>query len=300
MTAVMRDAAALLEPIRQELAALGQPAANLRPFAAGLEFAAFAADLDGRPVVVKTPWTRYIANDNDPDQDARDLLRQEAALLRFARSAGVPAPEVALLHVGGAIDLLATDLLPSDWSQPSAEELAAILVRLHSAPPPADPLVAQPGALASVVAERVARRARVVEQISGVRLGLPPEPELEATIGAAEEPPSLLHLDLRKANLLTSAGRIIGLIDWTNALVGEPALELARIAEYGSAPPGFFEAYARRRPSPVAGVRELVYRLDTAVMLAVVFLSEAPDPATAVPQVARTRELAEALRLALG
>ena len=91
----------------------------------------------------------------------------------------------------------------------------------------------------------------------------------------------------------------MGLIDWTNAVIGEPALELARIAEYGSAPPGFFEAYQARRPMRASGARELLYRLDAAVMLAVVFLSEAPDPEQAAPRVSRVSQLAEGLRCAL-
>ena len=40
---------------------------------------------------------------------------------------------------------------------------------------------------------------------------------------------------------------------------------------------------------------ELLYRLDTAIMLAVVFLSEAPDPVAAARQVARVSELCAAL-----
>jgi hypothetical protein len=40
---------------------------------------------------------------------------------------------------------------------------------------------------------------------------------------------------------------------------------------------------------------ETLYRLDTAVMLANVFLGEAPDPAAARVMVARSRELAARL-----
>jgi aminoglycoside phosphotransferase (APT) family kinase protein len=299
MTPPVRDISTKLEPVRRELDALGHPVADLRPLAAGLEFAVFRAVRDGRAVVVKTPWTRHIANDNDADQDARDLLRQESALLRFARSVGVPAPEVALLHVAGKVDLLVTVFVPNDGSPPDGHELAAILATLHTAPPPALPLVAQPGPFAVVVAERVTRRARVVEQLAGVRLALPPRSTLEATIRSANSPRSLLHLDVRSANLLIVGRRIAGLIDWTNALVGDPALELARIAEYGSAPAGFFEAYERRHPVHASSALELLYRLDAAVMLAVVFLSEAPDPEQVAPRVARARELTEDLRRAL-
>jgi aminoglycoside phosphotransferase (APT) family kinase protein len=296
MTGMVRDQTALLRLVEDELASLGGDVSDVHPFAAGLEFAVFAGSSRTRRVVVKAPWTRQIANANDPDQDARDLIRQEAELLAFARSAGVPAPEVVLLHVDGAVDLLVTELVPDDGSQPSGEQLAAALARLHEAPAPALRLVAQQGAFHETIAERTGRRAGVVERLAGVRLGLPPVAELMALIGPGEGAPSLLHLDVREANVLTERGRITGLIDWTNALLGDPALELARIAEYGSAPPGFLDAYAKHRPVVPGGARELIYRLDAAVMLAVVFLSEAPDEARARPQVARACELADALR----
>jgi aminoglycoside phosphotransferase (APT) family kinase protein len=96
---------------------------------------------------------------------------------------------------------------------------------------------------------------------------------------------SLLHLDLRAANLLVRRGGIRAVIDWSNSMVGDPALELARTAEYarlaenGLDYADFVRGYTTVRPHPVrsAACWEL-YRLDAAAMLAVVFNSEAPDP----------------------
>jgi aminoglycoside phosphotransferase (APT) family kinase protein len=300
MTAVLRDAATLLEPVRRELVAIAQPVTDLRVLASGLEFAVFSARWQGLPVVVKAPWVRQIANDNDPAQDARDLMRQEAGLLRFARAHGVPAPEVAFLHVDGDVDVLATAFVPSDGSPARADDLAGALASLHAATPPAIPLVAQPGEFATVLAERVSRRAGVVERLAGVRLGLPGAGELAGVLPAPGSPAALLHLDLRAANVLTVEGRIVGLVDWTNALVGDPVLELARLDEYGSAPPGFVASYRDVHPHEAPAARELLYRLDAAVMLAVVFLSEAPDPREAPARVARAVELAAALGRAMG
>jgi hypothetical protein len=68
--------------------------------------------------------------------------------------------------------------------------------------------------------------------------------------------------------------------------VGDPALELARIAEYARLPENaidldeFRHGYASVRPVPDR--REecwSVYHLDTAIMLAVVFTREAPQRA---------------------
>ena len=90
----------------------------------------------------------------------------------------------------------------------------------------------------------------------------------------------LLHMDLRPANVLVQCGRPVAILDWSNALVGDPALDLARAAEYGVLTPAALAAYGD--PGGFALVpstpRQVIYRLDTAVMLSHVFLDGAPDP----------------------
>lgn len=96
----------------------------------------------------------------------------------------------------------------------------------------------------------------------------------------------------RPANLLSYQGELKAVVDWTNLLIGDPSLELARIAEYGLLDEGFLSGYGA--PNPFGhlppGV-ETLYRLDTAVMLAVVFLSEAPDAELAKRQIERVQAL---------
>jgi aminoglycoside phosphotransferase (APT) family kinase protein len=96
-------------------------------------------------------------------------------------------------------------------------------------------------------------------------------------------------MDMRPANLLTWRSEIKVVVDWTNALTGDPALELARIAEYGHLTDEFRAGYGPVTNTPRD--LELLYRLDTAVMLAVVFLSEAPNAELGARQVARTVQL---------
>jgi aminoglycoside phosphotransferase (APT) family kinase protein len=90
---------------------------------------------------------------------------------------------------------------------------------------------------------------------------------------------------------LTRAGRIVALIDWSNAVVGPRALEFARVAEYGEELLGPDEVAALE----AGGSWATALRLDTAVMLAVVFLSEAPDPERAAPAIERVRSLTRQL-----
>ena len=103
-------------------------------------------------------------------------------------------------------------------------------------------------------------------------------------------------MDLRPENILTRDGKIVGVVDWENALFGDPALELARMAEYGVLSRDFLDGYGGldwETQLPMSLNRLL--RLDAAAMLAVVFLSEVPDPRRARFAVEREACLCRAL-----
>jgi aminoglycoside phosphotransferase (APT) family kinase protein len=260
---------------------------------AGIEFLVFDARVVGvGRVAVRVPFEGWIANENDEGIDAFHLLRQEAAMLRRAKAGGVPAPAVVSLHRGRRCHFLATELVETDGTTATKFDLGKVASMIHRLEPPESGVVADPfDSVGETLAERLERRARAVSRHSGQRLALPTEP-LRAALDWSQAQRRLLHMDLRLANVLVREGRIVGVIDWSNALIGDPALELARIAEYGLLDDAFKSGYGHS--DPLAGVPELTvlaYRLDTAVMLAVVFLSEAPDPRLAVAQLRRIDEL---------
>jgi len=85
---------------------------------------------------------------------------------------------------------------------------------------------------------------------------------------------------------------VVAIIDWGNALLFEPALEFARTEQAGFLSDDFVAGYRELMPPPVAEpLRYLGFRLDTALMLALVFLIEAPDQDAARAEVDRVREL---------
>jgi hypothetical protein len=105
-------------------------------------------------------------------------------------------------------------------------------------------------------------------------------------------------MDARAANLFTRRGAIVAIVDWGNALVGDPALELARIAESDLLDADFLAGYGSDPLGALPPAIGCLYRLDTVVMLALVFLTEAPDPAAAQAMLARVRTLLAALHAA--
>jgi fructosamine-3-kinase len=274
--------------------------ADLHPAGEGLEFAVYRAIHPHWGVVaVKVPKARIISNANDERIDARNVLRQEGELGELMRAAGLAAPKLFELCLDGrTTDYLIAAYVHHDGSGASARAMGALLAQIHAARPPPDlRCVAQiRPSLPETLATLIARRAHGVERLAGIELDLPPTERMMQMLQAERGPVALLHMDFRPANVLADRGRIVSVVDWANALVGDPALEIARAAEYGAWEPDFAAGYGSdplaARPEPVA----LLYRLYTATMLALVFLSEAPDPARARAAIHRLQDLAARLR----
>ncbi|MFE0774891.1 phosphotransferase family protein [Streptomyces sp. NPDC058861] len=137
--------------------------------------------------------------------------------------------------------------------------------------------------------------------------GLPPLPDrIEDALEAARAPHRLLHLDVRGQNLLGRRGRLEAVVDWSNALIGPPLMELARVAEYALLPDNGIDATAvlagyaeSSTPPDPDSAAALPYRLDTAIMLALVFHSVAPDAERAQVLTARAEHLLTRLRAAV-
>lgn len=267
---------------------------------AGLQFLVFRAESKAfGPIAVRTPMKRWITDNNDPCMNSRDLLRQEASLASHMRTFGVPVPEVhALVIKDDRLDFLVSEYVAHDGTAYDSGQLGELVRLIHDCPlPDIHPVAQTDASTEETIALRLDRRMRVVESASGRKFSLPSLDELRTTLGDLGDRRSLLHMDLRAENILTRDGKIVGLVDWDNALFGDPALELARIAEYGVLSVDFLDGYGGldwETQLPMS--LNLLLRLDTAVMLAIVFLSEAPDSQRARSAVERVAFLCRALK----
>lgn len=273
---------------------------DLRLLGGGLEFLAYrAAAPDGARVVLRTPaGGRFRSNANDPRVDTRSLLRWEYAVSRHVADFGIPVatPRELLL---GEPDVLVSDYVPDDGRDVDQRALGRLLRRLHAIPPPrATPTAAEGLPAARLLPRRIRRRWR---ELAAIVPDLPEEPDparVAATI-AGRPGGCLVHLDVRAANLRGSDGEVTGLLDWSNALLADPALELGRLAEYARLPDNGLDldavlaGYGETGPIDVDAA--WVYRLDAALMLAVVFVAEAPDGTRGAAAVDRLREVRERL-----
>ncbi len=260
----------------------------------GLEFFILRGELTGNPIAIKVPRDRVFSNVNDAHIESRTLLDQEFALMRHLEDKGIfqiPTP-ISDLDAAG-FGALVMSYVPSDDSKPDEYKLGQLLARIHSIDPPVLALSAQEGEeIPELIPHRLERRWKELKTFVSDLPELPAFETLQAALENVRKRKQLLHMDFREANLRTEQGNILAVVDWSNALVGHPALELARAAETGETGTKFLEGYASVKELPaVDGTTETIFRLDTATMLALVFLSEAPDPERAPILVARVKEL---------
>ena len=267
----------------------------------GIEFQVYCArDADGQGIVFKYPSERWAYNDNDWGIDRFQLLRQERDLLRFAGAHGIPVPEViAYFDPPDGPVVLVLELINVDGTLPSDTEIGETVRRLHGLSPPALYTVAQGSQVpSSRIAELTVRRLNVIERLTERLCWKPTVEELDRLLAPINMDARLLHMDLRPANYLCRCNRLMGLIDWSTALIAAPLLELARIAEYGGLSPAFVTGYRLTSDMTAALDREtgIACRLYTVVMLCVLFLSQRRLPDQAERQISRLNELLGRLR----
>ena len=285
--------------IRQQL---GFRVQSITPFREGAEFTVFRAVIGaGVKAVLKTAPREDLGNANDPSCSARALLCQEEELGRYLHSQGLPVPISLGLMTEGPYPCLIQEFVEHDEScEVSDDELAHLLSRIHACTAPRT-LVAHEGLpFASCIARRITRRAHDLGKATGVSLAVPDTDRIESVLKLRGYRPSLLHMDFRPPNILAAAGSVQAIIDWSNALMGDPALEFARIAEWWRPCTRLRVAYESIcGPLRTPRIVDLFYRLDAALVLGLLHSTDRPDPDAESAAVCRATELAAAVRSAL-
>jgi len=278
---------------------------RLRPAGGGVEFQVFEATApDGSKVVLRTPvGERFQSNPNDRHVDTRSLLRWEYVVTLHLDRLGFPVATPREMVLGEP-DVLVSDFVMDDGLGADQVALGALLRRLHhSSPPPTPPVAAYGLPPARLLPRRIADR---FAELAAFVAGLPAAPAAGRLMAVLAPCPAgrLLHLDVRASNLRCTGGAVRALLDWSNALTGDPAMELGRLAEYALLPENGLDYEAilagYREPVPVDSAAFWVYRLDAAVMLALLFNSEAPHAGLGPRSVDRLREVHLRLSRELG
>ncbi|WP_432935455.1 phosphotransferase family protein [Kribbella sp. CA-253562] len=167
-------------------------------------------------------------------------LGAEARACSLAAEAGVPAPEIVAVGTNGAVEYLIQRAVAGGEVGPGdtavLTSVGVELVKLHRIagdgfgllsgalrPTWAELLMDQVGSLDGLVDAGLLpadQRGRLVEVVAD----LTPEPDR----------PVLLHGDLHPRHIYAAGGVLTGIIDWGDALYGDPLFDLARFSIAGA------------------------------------------------------------------
>ena len=269
--------------------------------ASGLESEIYAMVVNGEKHVVKLPIVTVASNANDAHLDYREIYRQEWEILQVLSQSvsSVPCPRPVYLGSGGQFPFLVMAFLDNDDGPVAEDDALSVLHRLHTIRYPADTTLAHASHhwVGDCLASRIVSRLTRLHAWAEVGYTWATEDLLREWMHEDRNGHALLHMDFRRANILTRQRRIVGLIDWSNALIGSPLIELARIAVYGEFSEDFVARYLAVTPAVRYYRRPYqIYRLDSIVMLCLVFCSEAPNETMAQRMLGTLRALERELR----
>ena len=226
----------LMETLHQEYGELG--ITNLRYIGEGMDAKVYRANSpELGPVAIKMPHDRWVSSGNEPRLDTRVILRKELQLSRHLQAHGLRTPEVFFMHTDDTgVDFIVSQFVESDSSELLDSEFGLLIRAIHDLPTPSIEIGAsEPSADADeILTERIERRLKTLGSVVSLSIPVPDIGLALAAWRADDVPGRLLHMDLRPENILVRSGHPVAILDWSNALVGEAALDLSRAAEYGS------------------------------------------------------------------
>ncbi|KUL83755.1 hypothetical protein ZTR_08651 [Talaromyces verruculosus] len=274
------------------------------PIGQGLEFVVIKAKSDKHGhVALRVPKHKVFRNVNDPNTNAKQLIYQELKIYELLHGGPVPVPQPFCLLEIRDYPAMLSEYVHDDGSELHPAELGRLAALIHSTQLPLNwdvELAAMEGTdVLTALVQRVLRRfGELAREDPRVYNWALTKNDLQPITARLRHLPScLLHMDLRDANLRICKGKPVAVIDWTNALIGPAAVDFFRIVELSQPGDAFINGYSSiKSPPEVTLVEEAFLRLDAALMIALVFVSEAPDEKRKGRSIRRVEELAHILQ----
>lgn len=237
--------------------------------------------------VLLSPRVEQLDTSYEGVVDFGQVIHRQVRAYEAARAERIPVPATHLAlfrdDTKCGRSLLLLDRLGDDssWGPASEHALGEYVLALHGLPghvldPDQASVPWEP-----YVVDRIGQRLAAAAQ----HLGLEYRPDVAEIVrqqlnGAERPVDRLLHLDIRRSNLCVVAGEVQGLIDFANAICGDPWFELARIRFNGLLTDAFLVGYGIEEPTSWRADHATIlaaYELDVAAMLVTVAAEEADD-----------------------
>lgn len=256
----------------------------VRHWREGADYAAYTVDTPDGRLVLRVPHREIADTSYDGRVDFADLVRTEATVQRLLNDAGVPCPrliDVATRNNGQTWSWTLSEHIahePVDELDPRLETRLGHIARAIHAIVPSSSELPRRESWEEFIADRTARRVDAL----GQRAALPPVSDVASLIrdavrGRARNADRLLHMDLRADNLCIRDAEIVAVLDYSNAVRGDPWLELGRLHAYGTLTDAFIDGYGPAAREALNTPALAAYALDTYAMLALLAVDELDD-----------------------
>lgn len=249
-------------------------------------------------LAVRTPW-RSEENMMDKQSSGIISLKKEAAISEHCHKFHIPVPKVHKLYLSDDINFLVSEFVRGDDQGISSFVIGILAAQIHKVPLDGLTIIDQnERALTSIIAHRMTNRAQTLSQLINSNIVIPESEEMESILNASQNKSCLLHLDVRPPNLIGKNGRIQAILDWDNAFIGDPIMELMRISESKELKEeeflkGYNNADILENTDEII---QLLYRLDTVLMLSILFISFIHDSAKKEYYLKRVHSLIQAIK----
>ncbi|AJQ62418.1 aminoglycoside phosphotransferase (plasmid) [Bacillus thuringiensis serovar morrisoni str. 4AA1] len=233
---------------------------ELKVIGNGVQNIVFRGNSEKGPLAFRVPWEREVKNINEGLFNSRISLQKEAELSKFCNSKDIPVPKVHGLHLSTELDFLISDYLATDHIPISAYKIGEVVNKIHNMP--IEDLNYQHRTRkpsSKYIAERLVKRVEGFNKITHCDIEFPDISIIEEILKQADHIKKLLHMDIRPANL-----------------IGHPLLELMRITETNEIDWYEFKDGYKNKDifESIPRIVSLFYQLDTAVMLANLFIAQ--------------------------
>ncbi|WP_313799232.1 aminoglycoside phosphotransferase family protein [Cytobacillus sp.] len=234
-------------------------------------------------LAVRTPW-RSDERMMDKHSSGVISLQKEAAIAEHCYKHHIPVPKIHKIYLSNEINFLVSEYILGDDHEISSFDLGKLTAKIHKVP--TDGLLIidqQEQTLSKIISERITERVISLRKLTNIDFIIPESEELETILNTSPTNDTLLHLDVRRPNVIAKDGIIQAIIDWDNAFIGNPIMELMRISETQELHvEEFLKGYNGEEVLiKTEKVIQSIYRLDTALMLSILFISFINDKAKA-------------------
>ncbi|KAB2334547.1 aminoglycoside phosphotransferase family protein [Cytobacillus depressus] len=231
-------------------------------------------------LAVRTPW-RSEENMMDKQSSGIISIKKEAAISEYCYKFHIPVPKVYKLYLSDDINFLVSEYVPGDDQGICSFDIGELTSQIHKVPVDGLSIIDQKEkTLSSIIVQRITERAQNLSQLINSKIIIPESEEMESILITTQNKDCLLHLDVRLPNLIGKNGKIQAILDWDNAFIGDPIMELMRISETQELKEEEF-LKGCRDVNLIENTNEIIqsiYRLDTALMLSILFISFIHDP----------------------